>query len=81
MLDRTKEPGATGEPLYLDVKEIFYDRENRPLIVGGRYGLSSKDTTPAHVIAVFDNLKQPQPKNGFTISIVDDVTHLPALTA
>jgi pyruvate-ferredoxin/flavodoxin oxidoreductase len=76
VLDRTKEPGATGEPLYLDVKEIFYDRENRPLIVGGRYGLSSKDTTPAHIIAVFDNLKQPTPRNGFTISIVDDVTHL-----
>lgn len=76
VLDRSKEVGATGDPLYLDVKEIFYDKENRPLIVGGRYGLSSKDTTPAHVLSVFENLKQPNPRNGFTISIKDDVTHL-----
>jgi pyruvate-ferredoxin/flavodoxin oxidoreductase len=75
VLDRTKEPGATGEPLYLDIKDIFYDRDDRPMIVGGRYGLSSKDTTPAHILAVFDNLKSSQPKNGFTISITDDVTY------
>ncbi len=74
VLDRTKEPGATGEPLYLDVRDIFYGRENMPLIVGGRYGLSSKDTTPGQIIAVFDNLRQPEPKNGFTIGITDDVT-------
>jgi len=74
VLDRTKEPGATGEPLYLDVKDIFYDKSDRPLIIGGRYGLSSKDTTPAHVLSVFENLKMSEPKNHFTISIVDDVT-------
>ncbi len=74
VLDRTKEPGATGEPLYLDVRDIFYGRENMALIVGGRYGLSSKDTTPGQIIAVFDNLRQPEPKNGFTIGITDDVT-------
>ena len=75
VLDRTKEPGANGEPLYLDVKDIFYERENRPLIVGGRYGLSSKDTTPAQVFSVFANLKADKPRNQFTIGIVDDVTH------
>lgn len=74
VLDRTKEPGANGEPLYLDVKELFYGKNNAPMIVGGRYGLSSKDTTPAQIIAVFDNLKMPEPKNGFTVGIVDDVT-------
>lgn len=74
VLDRTKEPGATGEPLYLDVCEMFYDKTERPLIVGGRYGLSSKDTTPSQVLAVFENLKLKEPKNGFTIGIVDDVT-------
>ncbi|NOY51251.1 MAG: pyruvate:ferredoxin (flavodoxin) oxidoreductase [Chlorobi bacterium] len=74
VLDRTKEPGANGEPLYLDVKEIFYGKENRPCIVGGRYGLSSKDTTPAQIISVFENLKLSEPKHGFTIGIVDDVT-------
>jgi pyruvate-ferredoxin/flavodoxin oxidoreductase len=74
VLDRTKEPGANGEPLYLDVKDCFYGQENAPLIVGGRYGLSSKDTTPAQVIAVFENLALPLPKNQFTIGIVDDVT-------
>ncbi len=76
VLDRTKEPGATGEPLYLDVKSLFYGKENAPLIVGGRYGLSSKDTTPEQIIAVFDNLKLKEPKNGFTVGIVDDVTFL-----
>ncbi|MCF8304256.1 MAG: pyruvate:ferredoxin (flavodoxin) oxidoreductase [Bacteroidales bacterium] len=75
VLDRTKEPGANGEPLYLDVKNLFYDREERPLIVGGRYGLSSKDTTPAQVKAVFDNLKMKEPKNQFTVGINDDVTY------
>jgi len=74
VLDRTKEPGANGDPLYLDVKEIFYDRNNRPLIVGGRYGLSSKDTTPAMMISVFNNMKMSEPKNQFTVGIVDDVT-------
>ena len=74
VLDRTKEPGAEGEPLYLDVKSAFYDVENRPVIVGGRYGLGSSDTTPAKIIAVFKNLAQPEPKNHFTVGIVDDVT-------
>lgn len=74
VLDRTKEPGATGEPLYLDIKDIFYDKENRPLIVGGRYGLSSKDTTPAMIMSVYENLKLKEPKNAFTVGIVDDVT-------
>ena len=74
VLDRTKEPGAEGEPLYLDVKSAFYDVENRPVIVGGRYGLGSSDTTPAKIIAVFKNLALPEPKNHFTVGIVDDVT-------
>ncbi len=74
VLDRTKEPGANGEPLYLDVKDCFYGRPDAPLIVGGRYGLSSKDTTPAQMLAVFDNLALPEPKNLFTVGIVDDVT-------
>ncbi|OQA02040.1 MAG: Pyruvate-flavodoxin oxidoreductase [Bacteroidetes bacterium ADurb.Bin408] len=76
VLDRTKEPGANGDPLYLDVVEVFKGDANAPLIVGGRYGLSSKDTTPAHMIAVYENLKSAQPKNQFTVGIVDDVTHL-----
>ena len=74
VLDRTKEPGAEGEPLYLDVKSAFYDVENKPLIVGGRYGLGSADTTPAKIIAVYDNLELPEPKNHFTVGIVDDIT-------
>ena len=74
VLDRTKEPGANGEPLYLDIKEAFYGKENEPLIVGGRYGLSSKDTTPAQIVSVFNNLKQKEPKNHFTVGIVDDLT-------
>ena len=74
VLDRTKEPGANGEPLYLDVKECFYGKENAPLIVGGRYGLGSKDTTPAQILSVYENLALPEPKNQFTIGIVDDVT-------
>lgn len=75
VLDRTKEPGATGEPLYLDVKGVFYGKENAPLIVGGRYGLGSKDTTPTDIKAAMDNLLSKDPKNGFTIDIVDDVTN------
>jgi pyruvate-ferredoxin/flavodoxin oxidoreductase len=74
VLDRTKEPGANGEPLYLDICEIFYGKENAPLIVGGRYGLSSKDTTPVQIITVFENLEQKEPKNRFTVGIVDDIT-------
>ncbi len=74
VMDRTKELGANGEPLYLDVKDLFYGKENAPVIVGGRYGLSSKDTTPAQIIAVFENLKRNEPKNGFTVGINDDVT-------
>ena len=76
VLDRTKELGANGEPLYLDVKDLFYNQKDAPLIVGGRYGLSSKDTTPSMIISVFENLKQDEPKNGFTVGINDDVTHL-----
>ena len=74
VLDRTKEPGAEGEPLYLDVKSAYYDVENKPLIVGGRYGLGSNDTTPAQIISVFNNLKLNEPKNHFTLGIVDGVT-------
>lgn len=74
VLDRTKEPGAEGEPLYLDVKSAFYEVENKPVIVGGRYGLGSSDTTPAKIIAVFNNLALPEPKNHFTVGIIDDVT-------
>lgn len=80
VLDRTKEPGAMGEPLYLDVRNLFYEQKEAPVIVGGRYGLGSKDTTPAQILAVFDNLLAGAPKNNFTIGIIDDVTHtsLPA---
>ena len=74
VLDRTKEPGANGEPLYLDVKEAFYGVENAPVIVGGRYGLGSNDTTPAQILSVYENLALAEPKNHFTIGIVDDVT-------
>ncbi len=74
VLDRTKEPGANGDPLYLDVRDLFCGQANAPLIIGGRYGLSSKDTTPAQMLAVFDNLKADEPKNQFTVGIVDDVT-------
>jgi len=76
VLDRTKEPGAHGEPLYLDVKAAFAGRKNAPEIVGGRYGLGSKDTTPDQILAVYKNLAAKEPKNGFTIGIEDDVTHL-----
>jgi pyruvate-ferredoxin/flavodoxin oxidoreductase len=75
VLDRTKSPGAIGEPLYRDVCTLFQERGNAPVIVGGRYGLGSKDFTPTMVKAVFDNLKSKTPKNHFTVGIVDDVTH------
>lgn len=74
VLDRTKEPGSLGEPLYLDIKAAFYGQKDAPVIVGGRYGLSSKDVDPAQMIAVFKNLNQNEPKDGFTVGIVDDVT-------
>ncbi|KYZ74756.1 pyruvate-flavodoxin oxidoreductase [Anaerosporomusa subterranea] len=74
VLDRTKEPGAAGDPLYLDVRNAFFDSKAAPVIVGGRYGLGSKDFTPAHIAAVFENLKHDTPKNQFTVSITDDVT-------
>ena len=74
VLDRSKEPGATGEPLYLDICEVLYGTENAPLIVGGRFGLGSKDTTPAQILSVYENLELNEPKNQFTIGIVDDVT-------
>jgi len=75
VLDRTKEPGAPGEPLYLDVVKAFKNQANRPVIIGGRYGLSSKDTRPSQILAVFNNLKSDNPKDRFTIGIVDDVTN------
>ncbi len=75
VLDRTKEPGALGEPLYEDVRSLFYDTDEQPIIVGGRYGLGSKDTTPSQIVEVFNNLKSVNPKNQFTIGIVDDVTN------
>ena len=75
VLDRTKEPGANGDPLYLDVVEAFKDCPYKPLIIGGRYGLSSKDTTPAQVLAVYKNLAADKPMNQFTVGIKDDVTH------
>ena len=74
VLDRTKEPGALGQPLYMDVKDCFYGKEDAPEIVGGIYGLSSKDTTPGQILSVFENLSMKIPKNDFTIGIVDDVT-------
>ena len=74
VLDRTKEPGSLGEPLFLDIKALFQGQENAPLVIGGRYGLSSKDTTPAQVVSVYENLEMAEPKDGFTLGIVDDVT-------
>ncbi len=74
VLDRTKEPGANGDPLYLDVRDAFYGMENCPIIVGGRYGLGSKDVTPSQIIAVYKNMEMKEPKGKFTIGIVDDVT-------
>ncbi|MBE6084302.1 MAG: pyruvate:ferredoxin (flavodoxin) oxidoreductase [Selenomonas ruminantium] len=75
VLDHTKEPGSLGEPLYLDVKSAFYDSELSPIIVGGRFGLGGKDTTPDQIFAVFEELKKDAPLDGFTIGIDDDVTH------
>lgn len=75
VLDRTKEPGAMGEPLYLDVVSCFYEQEERPRIIGGRYGLGSKDTTPAQICAVYENMKNAKPKEHFTVGIDDDVTN------
>ena len=75
VLDRTKEPGSTGEPLYLDVRNAFFDVENAPMIIGGRYGLGSKDVTPTDIKTVFDNLTSEKPKNNFALGIVDDVTN------
>ena len=74
VLDRTKEPGSLGEPLFLDIKALFQGSEEAPLVIGGRYGLSSKDTTPAQIVSVYENLELAEPKDGFTIGIVDDVT-------
>ncbi len=74
VLDRTKEPGANGDPMYLDVRDAYYDEENSPMVIGGRYGLSSKDTTPAQMIAVYENMAKAEPKNQFTVGINDDVT-------
>lgn len=75
VLDRTKEPGSLGEPLYLDITNLFYNKPNSPLIIGGRYGLGSKDTRPSQIVSVINNLRSNTPKNRFTIGIVDDVTH------
>lgn len=75
VLDRTKEPGAIGEPLYVDVCAALSKEQNPPMVIGGRFGLSSKDTTPDDIAKVFENLKQEQPKNNFTVGIVDDVTN------
>ena len=75
VLDRTKEPGALGEPLYCDVCSSFSESSCKPLIIGGRYGLASRDTTPREIVAVFENLESSNPKNHFTVGIVDDVTH------
>jgi len=75
VLDRTKELGASGEPLYLDICEALKDYTPSPIIVGGRYGLSSKNTTPDQIISVFNNLSQSEPKNDFTIGIIDDITY------
>ena len=75
VLDRTKESGSVGEPLYLDVQSALQQAGRTEItVVGGRYGLASKDTTPGQIAAVYDNLKQPRPKNNFTIGIEDDVT-------
>ena len=73
VLDRTKEPGAMGDPLYMDLKTMYYTEDNAPEIYGGRYGLGSKDTTPGQIVAVYNNLKAKKPKNNFTIGIEDDV--------
>ncbi|MGN0712123.1 MAG: pyruvate:ferredoxin (flavodoxin) oxidoreductase [Anaerovoracaceae bacterium] len=74
VLDRTKEPGSLGEPLYQDVRTMLYGERNAPEVYGGRYGLGSKDTTPGMIQAVYDNLYHKKPKNNFTVGIEDDVT-------
>lgn len=76
VLDRTKEPGSIGEPLYLDIVKAYNGKENAPMIIGGRFGLGSKDPTPSDIAAVFKNLTESKPKDRFTIGIVDDVTNL-----
>ncbi len=76
VLDRTKEPGSIGEPLYLDVCACYAGKENAPMIIGGRYGLGSKDTVPADIIAAYKNLDSAEPVKGFTLAIEDDVTNL-----
>ena len=78
VLDRTKEPGSAGEPLYQDIRNAFYEleTETRPVVVGGRYGLGSKEVTPGNILSVFNNLDAEKPKNGFTVGINDDVTFL-----
>ena len=80
VLEQTKEPGAPGEPLYLDVmntlaQEASHARRGMPVVIGGRYGLSSKDFNPAMAKAVFDELRKPEPSTGFTVGIIDDVSH------
>ena len=81
VLDRTKELGSAGEPLYLDVRAAYYDAETSPVIIGGRYGLGGKDTTPDQLLAVFEELNKDNPLNGFTIGINDDVSHKSLVTA
>ena len=76
VLDRTKEPGSLGEPLYLDICNLYTGKNNAPKIIGGRFGLGSKDTTPTQIATVYAELDKAEPKNGFTIGIVDDVTNL-----
>lgn len=75
VLDRTKEPGAVADPLHLDIMSIFFGKKDAPVIIGGRYGLGSKDTVPAQIISVYNNLKAEEPKDRFTLGIVDDVTN------
>ena len=75
-MDRSKEPGAIAGPVYLDICATYSAQEKAPKVYAGRYGLASKDVTPAQIKAIFDNLAQEEPKNGFTIGVVDDVTNL-----
>ena len=75
VLDRTKEPGAFGEPLYEEIKAVLYGSDNAPQIIGGRYGLGSKDVTPGMIEAIYKNLESTEPKDDFTIGINDDVTN------
>ncbi|RLA08580.1 MAG: pyruvate:ferredoxin (flavodoxin) oxidoreductase [Gammaproteobacteria bacterium] len=75
VIDRTKEPGSLAEPLYLDIKAAIYNNDFHPMIIGGRYGLSSKDVPPNQIIALYDNLASNQPKDNFTVGINDDISH------